>query len=268
MEIVHGDICDAEHIWRAVDGVHVVYHLAALIGIPYSYEAPRSYVRTNVEGTLNVLNAARETGVRRVIHTSTSEVYGTARYAPIDEGHPLQAQSPYAATKVAGDKLAESYYKSFGLPVVTIRPFNTYGPRQSLRAVIPTIISQCFAGSEVRLGNLHPTRDLNYVADTVSGFVAAAEAEGIDGETIQLGSGREVTICDLLDIITTLMAVLNDATRARPRSSEVERLIADNHKAASLLSWRPQSTLEAGLAKTIEWFRRHLEVSKEAKYTV
>jgi len=272
MEVIHGDICYVEHVHRAVEGCTVVYHLAALIGIPYSYDAPRSYLRTNIEGTMNVLSAARDAGVRRVVHTSTSEVYGTARYNPIDESHPLQAQSPYAASKIGADKLAESFHKSFGLRVVTVRPFNTFGPRQSLRAVIPTIISQCLTGSEVRLGNLHPTRDLNFVDDTVAGFVSAGEQQGIDGETINLGSGREIAIGKLGEMIAGLigktMVIGTDSARERPAAREVDRLVADNSKAQSLLFWQPQVTLENGLVRTIDWFRPRVGHLAQATYTV
>ncbi|HEY1097944.1 MAG TPA: SDR family NAD(P)-dependent oxidoreductase [Myxococcota bacterium] len=258
MEIVAGDITDAESVRGLVAGVDVVFHLAALIAIPYSYVAPRSYVRANVEGTLNVLEAARLHGVQRVLHTSTSEVYGTARYAPIDEAHPLQGQSPYSASKIAADKMAEAYHRSFGVPVVTVRPFNTFGPRQSTRAVIPTIITQLQRGPAVQLGALAPTRDLNFVDNTVDGFIAAAVAEGAVGETINLGTGREISIGDLAHLIASLMAtpieLVQDSARDRPAASEVERLIASAERARTLLGWTPKVSLEDGLRRAITFF--------------
>lgn len=263
IQVVAGDVCDRDSVRQAVQGVEIVFHLAALIAIPYSYHAPASYVRTNVEGTLNILQVSRELGVERVVHTSTSEVYGTARYAPIDESHPLQGQSPYSASKIGADKLAEAFYLSFGLPVVTVRPFNTFGPRQSARAVIPTIITQCLTGKTVRLGNLHPTRDLNYVANTVEGFVLAAATPEAVGKTINLGSGREISIGDLAQLIAQLVGqpitIESEEQRARPDGSEVERLLADNTLAGSLLKWKPATTLEEGLEHTIQWVQQHLE---------
>jgi dTDP-glucose 4,6-dehydratase len=242
-------------------GVEVVFHLAALIAIPYSYRAPLSFVRTNVEGTLTLLQAAREAGVGRVVHTSTSEVYGTARYAPIDERHPLQGRSPYAASKIGADKMAEAFHLSFGLPVVTVRPFNTFGPRQSARAVIPTIIAQCLAGPVVRLGNAHPTRDLNYVANTVDGFLLAAAAPDAVGQAVNLGSGREIAIGELAVLIGRLMGrevrIETEERRLRPDGSEVDRLLADNGLARTLLGWRPGIGLEEGLEHTIDWMRSH-----------
>lgn len=271
MEFVAGDLADAGSVAQLVEGCDVVFHLGALIAIPYSYVAPISYVRTNIEGTINVLNAARATGAK-VIHTSTSEVYGTARTVPISEEHPLQGQSPYSATKIGADKLAESYYASFGLPVVTVRPFNTFGPRQSARAVIPTIISQAAASGRVKLGALSPTRDLNYVANTVEGFVAAAQSEAALGETINLGSGREISIGDLAALIGERMGVAleieSDEQRLRPDKSEVFRLLADNAKAERLLGWRPAVTLEEGLDRTIEWVRGNLDAFRVGEYTV
>jgi NAD dependent epimerase/dehydratase len=261
MEVVTGDIADRDSVAGAMRGVDTAFHLAALIGIPYSYEAPESYVRTNITGTLNVLQAGREMGVRRLVQTSTSEVYGTARYAPIDEAHPLQGQSPYSATKIAADKLAESYHRSFGLPVVTLRPFNTYGPRQSARAVIPTIVTQLLAGGPVRLGNLEPTRDLVFVADTVEGFIAAGEAPEAVGETVHLGTGVETSIGDLAQTIARLMGrelrLEQQAERVRPDGSEVERLLAAPERAQALLGWRAQRTLEQGLTETIAWLQAH-----------
>lgn len=265
IEITAGDIADADLVRSFVAGADVVFHLAALIGIPYSYHAPRSYVATNVEGTLNVLQAAKDHGVARVIHTSTSEVYGSAQRVPIDEAHPINCQSPYAATKSAADQLAGSFHASFGTPVVTIRPFNTFGPRQSQRAVIPTIIAQCLAGPNVHrgrieLGALDTTRDLNFVGNTVDGFVRAATApDDIHGEVINLGSGREIAIGDLARTIIDLTGadaeVVSTAERRRPDASEVDRLLADASKARALLGWRAEVSLEDGLERTIAWFR-------------
>ena len=272
IEIMAGDVADRDAVRRAARGVEVVFHLAALIGIPYSYHAPESYVRTNVEGTLTVLQAALECDVERVVHTSTSEVYGTAQRVPIDEDHPLQAQSPYAATKIAADKLAESFHRSFGLPVITLRPFNTFGPRQSARAVVPTIITQCLTRDVVRLGSLHPTRDLNYVSDTVDGFIRAAERPEAVGQTINLGSGREISVGDLAALIARLagrpVRIEVDEQRVRPAASEVERLLADNTRARSLLGWTPRVSLEDGLSRTIEWMSRHLERYRIDEYAI
>ncbi len=272
MEVLAGDVRDPGSVAQAVEGVEVVFHLAALIAIPYSYQAPASYVATNIQGTLNVLQAARQAGVARLVHTSTSEVYGTAQRVPIAEDHPLVGQSPYSATKIAADKLAESFHLSFGLPVVTVRPFNTFGPRQSARAVIPTIITQALAGQPVRLGNLNPTRDLNYVANTVDGFLAAAQAERALGRTVNLGSGREISIGDLALLIGRLMGrdlgLEQDAGRLRPAASEVERLLADNRLADQLLGWRPRLSLEEGLEKTITWLRQNMQRYRPGVYAV
>jgi NAD dependent epimerase/dehydratase len=262
-EVVAGDVRDPYGVREAMRGCDAVLHLAALIGIPYSYIAPEAYVETNVRGTLNVLQAARDLGVRKIVHTSTSEVYGTARFVPITEDHPLQGQSPYAATKSGADQLALSFHASFDLPVVVVRPFNTYGPRQSARAVIPTIIAQIAAGAQVvKLGSLHPTRDFNYVTDIVTGFLAALEAERGVGEVINLGSNYEVTIGDTARTISALMnadiEVAVDAERVRPDGSEVERLYAANEKAVTLLGWRPEfggpEGFRRGLSETIAWF--------------
>lgn len=259
MEVLLGDVADRDCVRSAVEGMDTVFHLAALIGIPYSYEAPQAYVRTNVEGTVNVLQAARLADVRRIVHTSTSETYGTSRRVPIDEDHPLQGQSPYSASKIAADKLAESFFRSFGTPVATVRPFNTYGPRQSARAIIPTIIAQALAGGPVRLGSLHPTRDLTFVDDTVTGFISAASADDAVGRTVNLGSGREISIGDLarsiIDRIDPSIEIVTHADRVRPPLSEVERLIADNRLAADLLGWSPSVMLDEGLDRTIAWFR-------------
>jgi NAD dependent epimerase/dehydratase len=263
IEVIAGDICDRDSVREAMRGVEIVFHLAALIAIPYSYRAPASYVRTNVEGTLNVLQAARELCVERLVHTSTSEVYGTARYVPIDEKHPLQAQSPYSASKIGADKLAEAFHLSFNTPVVTVRPFNTFGPRQSARAVIPTIILQCLKGEMVRLGNLLPTRDLNFVTDTVEGFIIAAGTPKATGWTINLGSSREISIGDLAKLIGRMMGrpikIESEPMRVRPERSEVERLVADNTLARQLLGWQPKVSFEDGLARTIDWIQQHQE---------
>jgi NAD dependent epimerase/dehydratase len=261
IEVIMGDLTDRDLVFQAARNVEIVFHLGALIAIPYSYQAPSSYVRTNIEGTLNILLAARDLKVARLVHTSTSEVYGTARYVPIDENHPLQGQSPYSATKIAADKLAEAFHCSYGVPVVIVRPFNTYGPRQSTRAVIPTIISQCLNGDTIRLGHLHPTRDLNYVSDTVEGFLRAATADNVLGQTINLGSGREISIGNLALLIARLLGkqvqIITDERRRRPEKSEVERLLADNSKAKRLLGWEPRVSLEEGLLRTIDWMREH-----------
>lgn len=268
---IAGDIRDAAFVREAMTGVDCVFHLAALIAIPYSYHAPASYVETNITGTLNVLQAARELGTERVLVTSTSEVYGTAREVPIPETHPLQGQSPYSATKIAADKLAEAYHLSFNLPVVTVRPFNTFGPRQSARAVIPTIISQVMAGRPLKLGSLTPTRDLNYVSNTVDGFLASARAPEAVGQVINFGSGREISIGDLahliMDLMGTRVAIHTEPERLRPEKSEVQRLLADNSRAERLLNWRPAASLEDGLAATIGWFRSHLDLYRPDEYT-
>jgi NAD dependent epimerase/dehydratase len=261
VEIVMGDIRDAGSTFRFMQDAEVVYHLAALIAIPYSYQAPRSYLETNAGGTLNVLEAARSLGTPRIIHTSTSEVYGTARSVPIHETHPLQGQSPYSASKIAADKMAESYYLSFGLPVVTLRPFNTYGPRQSARAVIPTTISQIAAGKqEITLGALTPTRDFNFATDTAAAFVAVGTAPlaKVNGKTLNAGSGTEISVGDMVSLVAKVMnrnvAVLEDVARLRPDASEVMRLVCDSSELQSLTSWRPRVSLEAGLRETAEWF--------------
>ncbi|HEX3086539.1 MAG TPA: SDR family NAD(P)-dependent oxidoreductase [Pyrinomonadaceae bacterium] len=273
VEVVLGDVRDRDSLERAFANVDVVFHLAALIAIPYSYEAPLSYVRTNVEGTVNVLQAALRHDVALVVHTSTSEVYGTARTIPISEEHPLQGQSPYSASKIGADKIAESFHLSFGLPVVTVRPFNTYGPRQSARAVIPTIITQALAGEPIKLGNVEPTRDLNYVKDTAAGFIKAAEHTQAAGKTFNLGAGREISIKDLALMILRLMnkedlPLLTDDQRVRPPGSEVERLCANTEKAQAMLGWAPAVTLETGLTNTIEWIRENKERYRSSVYVV
>lgn len=273
VEFLHGDLRDPGLVAKAAAGCDVIFHLGALIGIPYSYEAPESYVQTNIQGTLNVLAAARAHSVRRVVHTSTSEVYGTALYTPIDEKHPLQGQSPYSASKIGADKMAESFYLSFSQDIVTVRPFNTFGPRQSARAVIPTIISQLLAGRDViRLGSLTPKRDLNFVSNTVDAFVAAATSAGIAGETIHFGSNRTVSIGELFDMICRIAEVEarveTDSVRVRPEKSEVGILLADNTKAKSLLGWEPLITLEDGLARTVDWMRTHRHRYRVDEYAV
>lgn len=260
LEFFMGDVRDPNGVREALKGCDVVFHLAALIGIPFSYHSPDSYVETNVRGTLNVLQAARDAGLERVVVTSTSEVYGTARYVPIDEAHPRQGQSPYSASKIGADAMAESFYRSFGLPVVIVRPFNTYGPRQSARAVIPTIITQLLAGhEEIRLGSLHPTRDLTYVTDTCDGFISLAEADAAVGRDVNLGVGEEVSVGDLAAMLTettgSSASVVSDEERLRPEKSEVERLLSDNSLVRELSGWRPSVPLAEGLARTVEWFR-------------
>ncbi|MBC2774682.1 GDP-mannose 4,6-dehydratase [Rhizobium sp. AQ_MP] len=270
--VVAGNVEDTDFVMGAVQGKDVVFHLAALIAIPYSYVAPRSYVRTNVEGTLNVVEAARRLGTVRVVHTSTSEVYGTALREPIDEDHPLQGQSPYSASKIGADKIAESYYRSFSTPVVTLRPFNTFGPRQSARAFIPTIISQALTRDVIELGALDPMRDMTFVGDTVSGFLAAGAASGIEGQTINLGTGSTATIGDFANKILNLMncdkPIVQDPKRIRPADSEVFKLVSDNQKAKALMAWSPETTVEDGLNQTIAFVEKHINLYRPAEYTV
>lgn len=263
IDVFAGDIRDPHGVKEAMKGCDMVFHLAALIAIPYSYHSPDTYVDTNVKGTLNVVQAARELGVTKVVHTSTSEVYGTAQYVPIDEKHPLHGQSPYSASKIGADQIAMSYYYSFETPVAIIRPFNTYGPRQSARAVIPTIITQIANGAHrIKLGATEPTRDFNYIKDTVAGFIAVANSEHSTGEVINIGSNYEISIGDTVRLISELMGrpveIETDIARIRPEKSEVERLWADNTKAKKLLNWFPEyggiEGLKRGLAETIEWF--------------
>lgn len=271
LEVVAGDIADQDSVRLATEGVDIVFHLAALIAIPYSYKAPRVYLRTNIEGTMNILQSAVEFEVERVVHTSTSEVYGTAQYVPIDEKHPLQGQSPYSASKIGADKMAEAFHKSFGVPVVTVRPFNTFGPRQSARAVIPTIISQCLVGDVVTLGSLNPTRDLNYVSNTVDGFVLAAGSDAV-GQVVNLGSGREISIGDLALLIGKLLGkditIESESQRLRPKDSEVERLLAENQLAQDKLGWKPLVSLEDGLLNTIEWVQKNLDHFRPNEYVI
>ena len=270
--IVFGEIREAATVRALLANVDVVFHLAALVGIPYSYVHPDEVVEVNTIGTLNVLSAAREHRVGRVVVTSTSEVYGTARYVPMDEGHPKQPQSPYAASKIAADALALSYYHAFDLPVTVVRPFNTYGPRQSDRAVIPTIIGQAITAGEVRLGNITPTRDFSFVTDTVEGIVRVAEADRAVGCEINLGSGREISINDLAKKIAALMGgdikIKQAEGRSRPTKSEVDRLLADNSLARELVGWTPRVALEDGLRTTIEWVREHLAMYNPTEYRI
>lgn len=265
LDVFVGDIRDPYGVKKAMQGCDLVLHLAALIAIPYSYHSPETYVDTNIKGTLNVLQAARELGINKVVHTSTSEVYGTAKFVPITEDHPLQGQSPYSATKIAADQLAMSFYYSFGLPVSVVRPFNTYGPRQSARAVIPTVITQIAGGlRRIKLGALHPTRDFNYVKDTVRGFISAAESDQSVGEVINIGSNFEISIGDTVRLISEIMnmnvEIETDEDRLRPKMSEVDRLWADNTRAKELLGWEPQyggrEGFRRGLAETIAWFTK------------
>jgi UDP-glucose 4-epimerase len=273
VDVVLGNVEDAGSVDEAVRGVDCVFHLAALIGIPYSYVAPRSYVATNVSGTLNVLEAVRRNGTPRMVHTSTSEAYGTALYVPIDEKHPLQGQSPYSATKIGADKLAESYYRSFGTPVATIRPFNTFGPRQSARAVIPTIIAQLLSGVDtVRLGSLTPKRDLTYVEDTARGFMAVAACDEALGDVTNVGRGSAVTIGELAEMLVGMVnpdaSIASVEERVRPDRSEVMELVCDNSKAQERLGWKPTVSLEDGLARTVDFVREHLDLYRPEEYTV
>jgi len=272
VEVFQGDVRDPDSLQAAFAGVDVVFHLAALIAIPYSYHAPLSYVRTNVEGTLNVLQASLGQGVERVVHTSTSEVYGTAQTVPINEAHPLKGQSPYSASKIGADKIAEAFNLSFDLPVTTVRPFNTFGPRQSARAVIPTIITQALNDETISLGNLEPTRDLNYVADTVEGFIKAAESPKAIGEVINLGTGQEISIRDLaqriLKLLNKNLPVVSKDERLRPEKSEVDRLCADASRAHSLLGWSSKYSLDEGLAETIRWIEANADRFRQGVYVI
>lgn len=272
IEVFAGDVRDPNGVRVAVKGVDIVFHLAALIGIPFSYHSPDSYVDTNIKGTLNVLQACRDYDVERVVVTSTSEVYGTARYIPMDEKHPFQGQSPYSASKIGADRIAESFYRSFETPVVTARPFNTYGPRQSARAVIPTIVTQLLNGNkEVHLGSLYPTRDLNYVRDVCEGFTALVKCDKSVGREINMGSGKEISIGDLAKLIIEMInpdaGIVSKEQRKRPDKSEVERLLCDNSLMQELTGWEPEVQLKEGLLKTIEWFRDR-ENLKRYKYDI
>jgi NAD dependent epimerase/dehydratase len=272
LEVIAGDLRDVEAVRGVMKDIDTVFHLGALIAIPYSYVHPREVVETNVMGTLNVLMSAREMGTRRVIHTSTSEVYGTAQYVPIDEKHPLQGQSPYSASKIGADRIVESFYRSFNVPVVTLRPFNTYGPRQSARAVIPTIITQALTRDEVKLGSLDPSRDFTFVADTVEGFLRVASADNVLGEEINLGNDNTIRIGDLAEKIFSILGkspkLIADLQRVRPGKSEVMKLWASNQKAKEMIGWEPRVSLEEGLRRTIEWISTHLDLYQPDQYTV
>jgi len=262
IEVLRGDLSNFGIVKKSVKGADIIFHLGALISIPYSYENPREYIKTNTIGTLNILEAAKEEGVKKIIITSTSEVYGTALYSPVDEKHPLQAQSPYAASKISADKFAESFYLSYGLPVSIIRPFNTYGPRQSVRAVIPTIIYQALTKEKVRMGSLKPKRDFLYVEDNVNGYIKIAKSDNVTGEVINIGTGKTTSIGEIVDIIRQLIGknfeVGTDETKIRPEKSEVKLLICDNSKAKERIGWEPQTSLRDGLKKTIEYIQKNI----------
>ncbi|EDS76856.1 UDP-glucose 4-epimerase [Clostridium botulinum C str. Eklund] len=274
IKVITGDVREYDNVKRMVSGQEVIMHLAALIAIPYSYLSPMAYVRTNVEGTTNILEACREEkNIEKIVHTSTSETYGTALYVPIDEKHPMQGQSPYSASKIGADKMAESFYRSFNLPIATIRPFNTYGPRQSARAVIPTIISQVLAGKrEIKLGSLTPTRDFNYVKDTAEAFIKIAESDKTIGEVINAGSNYEITIGEtakkIIELIGHDVKILCDEERIRPQKSEVNRLWADNTKIKNLTDWTPKYSIDEGLRETIEWIKNNMQYFKTDIYNV
>ena len=269
LQIVSGDLQDFDAVFSAVRDVDVIFHLGSLISIPYSYIRPRDTIENNILSTLNILTAARDLGVEKVVHTSSSEVYGTALYVPIDEKHPLQGQSPYSASKIGADKIAESFYCSFDLPVATIRPFNTYGPRQSARAIIPTIITQAIDQEKIKLGSLFPTRDYTFVKDTVNGFISTAESKSSIGEVINIGSNFEISMGDLAQRISSLLnkdiEITQDSSRVRPLKSEVKRLWCDNAKAKRLLGWEPQVSLDEGLKETIEWISENKKMIKLVK---
>ena len=272
IEVIKGNIEDSSFMDSKTKGHSIIFHLAALIGIPYSYEAPLSYVKTNIQGTVNVMESARKNGVELVINTSTSETYGSAIYTPIDELHPLQAQSPYSATKISADKIAESYFNSFGLPIITIRPFNTYGPRQSSRAVIPAIISQILTQEQVTLGDLSPVRDFTYVEDTANGFICAARENNHLGEVINLGYGQAITIGETAELIMKIMGadkqIVSESKRVRPKDSEVLELISNNEKAKELLGWKPEIEFSVGLEKTIEFVSTNIDLFKTDSYNI
>lgn len=272
VKIIAGDITDLPFLLKETKKIDIIFHLAALIAIPYSYVAPQSYVATNINGTLNILECGRVNEIKKVIITSSSEVYGTGRYVPMDESHPLQGQSPYSATKIAADKIAESYFLSFNLPVITVRPFNTYGPRQSARAVIPSIITQALTKKKIKLGSLFPVRDFTYVKDTARGFVMAAKAGGALGEVINLGSGRGVSIGEVKDEIAKLLRkeikVEEDSVRRRPEKSEVRRLVCDNRKAKKIIGWEPEYDLETGLKETINFISHNLKLYRTKIYNI
>ena len=273
MKVVAGDVRDYDSVYNAMKGCEAVFHLAALIGIPYSYISPLAYIRTNIEGTYNVLQAARQLAPTNILITSTSETYGTAQYVPIDEKHPLVGQSPYSATKIAADNIALSFYRSFDLPVKVVRPFNTYGPRQSARAIIPAVIAQLLAGQmTLNLGNLHPTRDLTFVRDTAAGFIEIAKSDKLFGQVTNIGTGGEITIGDLVNLIASLMSrhinIVTDRQSVRPEKSEVERLCCNNSKLLKSTGWRPQYDLRTGLMETINWMKSHADKYKPDIYNV
>ncbi len=275
IEIFASDIRDPNGVRKAIKDVQIVFHLAALIGIPFSYQSPDSYIDTNIKGTLNILSASNDYDIEKVLVTSTSEVYGTAQYAPIDESHPFQGQSPYSASKIGADRISESFYRSFGTPVAIARPFNTYGPRQSARAIIPTIITQLLNGKEeISLGSLHPTRDLNYVSDVCEGFLAIAKCDETIGKEINIGSGKDISIGDLakllIEIINPSARIVSEDLRKRPDNSEVEQLLCDNGLIKQLTKWEPKVSLRDGLEKTIEWFKdkENLKQYKDGIYNV
>jgi len=272
IEVILGDLKDSDAIRRITKDVDMIFHLGALIAIPYSYISPRETIETNIMGTFNIMTAAKENQVGKVIHTSTSEVYGTARYVPIDENHPLQGQSPYSASKIGADKITESFFYSYDLPVTIIRPFNTYGPRQSARAIVPTIITQALTQNKIYLGSTYPTRDLTYITDTIRGFIKIAESPKSIGETINIGSNYEISIDELAKKITEMInpkiKIITTTQRIRPKRSEVERLFVDNSKAKKLLNWKPKVNLNNGLKKTIDWISKNIELYKPEMYVV
>lgn len=273
LEVISGDIRDYDSVYNAMKGCDTVFHLAALIGIPYSYISPLAYIRTNIEGTYNILQSAKELKTTEILITSTSEIYGTAQYVPMDENHPIVGQSPYSATKIGADHLSLSFYRSFGLPVKIVRPFNVYGPRQSARAIIPTIIAQLLSGKNaIKLGNLHPTRDLTFVKDTVRGFIEIAKSDKLFGEITNIGMNEEVSIGDLVNLIAKLMnanvKIERVVDRIRPDKSEVERLYCDNFKILKYTNWKPKYTLEKGLSLTIEWMKQNMKFYKPEIYNV
>lgn len=273
IDIFQGDVRDPNGVREAMKGIDTVYHLAALIAIPFSYHSPDSYIDTNIKGTLNVLQAARDLDTQRILITSTSEVYGTAKYVPIDENHPYQGQSPYSATKIGADRLAESFYRSFNMPITIVRPFNTYGPRQSARAIIPTIITQLLAGKEeIKLGMLTPTRDFNYVKDTVKGFVEIAKVSNAMGEEINIATQQEISMRELADLLIKQInpnaRILSDEQRIRPEKSEVNRLLGSNQKIRTLTNWKPSYSIQQGLSETTEWIKQNMDKYKVNIYNV
>lgn len=273
IEVVRGDIRDYDSVYEALKGCNTVFHLAALIGIPYSYISPLAYIRTNIEGTYNILQASKELKLNNILITSTSETYGTAQYIPIDEKHPIMGQSPYSATKIGADNLALSFYYSYKMPIKIVRPFNAYGPRQSARAIIPTIIIQILSGEDtIKLGNILPTRDFTFVKDTANGFIEIAKSEGLNGQVVNIGMKSEISVGKLVNLIATLMnkklTVLTDEQRVRPEKSEVERLFCDNKKIMDCTKWRPAYNFEQGLRETIEWFNNNLKYYKAGIYNV